>query len=320
MNTKGNLLRPKRLSEIIGQRDIVEIVGVSIKASKIRNKAVGHILLDGMPGLGKTTIAQIISEEMGSEIKYISAPAMKKPKDLVGILLSMSFKDVLFIDEMHRLDKSIQEYLYSAMEDFVIDIVDGEGDSSNAVRLPLQEFTVVGATTHLSLIDSPLRMRFMNVLELKPYSKSESIDIIRKNIKKLGVNLLNCAEELIASVSRGTPRIINNILKNTLDWQVAHNLSEVNESSVSDMLKKIGIHCHGLTDDEVNILGVLSIERSPISLTTLASRCNKRRDSIEKVHEPCLIRLGFLKKNSRGRSITDAGREFIKSLEENKAK
>ncbi|MCT4617701.1 MAG: Holliday junction branch migration DNA helicase RuvB [Candidatus Gracilibacteria bacterium] len=306
--TIDNSLRPKFLDDYVGQSSIKKHLDVSIKSAQIRAQCLGHILFYGPPGLGKTTLSQIISNEMGSNIKITSGPAVEKQADLVSLLTNLEQGDVLFIDEIHRLRPQIEEILYTAMEDFNIDIMVGKGTGATSVRMDLPEFTLIGATTRLSSLSAPLRDRFGNVLKLDFYNSSELSEIILKNAKKLEVPLTDKTAENIAKRSRGTPRIANRLLKIIRDYfTIGKDIS--NEEILNNIFCDLNIDDLGLDSLDKQYLENIyyKFAGGPVGLNTLASAIGEEEDTIEDVVEPYLLQIGFLERTPRGRKITESG-------------
>ncbi|MDD2870600.1 MAG: Holliday junction branch migration DNA helicase RuvB [Candidatus Gracilibacteria bacterium] len=304
----SNILRPLKLEDYVGQESIKKHLSVSIASSKIRGKAMEHILFYGPPGLGKTTLSNIISTEMETNLKSTSGPAIEKQSDLVSILSNLESGDILFIDEIHRLRPQVEEILYTAMEDFEIDIMVGSGTGAQSVKLPLKEFTLVGATTRLSALSSPLRDRFGNVLKLDFYNIDDISLIIHKNASKLDLLFDELILETIAKKSRGTPRIANRLLKivrdyHTIGKQVGHL------ETLETIFKDIGIDELGLDYLDRKYLSTLyeNFNGGPVGLNTLASSIGEEEATLEDVVEPYLLQIGFLERTPRGRKISGAG-------------
>jgi len=299
-------LRPQRLDEYIGQRNVKQRLKISIEAAKVRNEALDHVLLAGPPGLGKTTLAHIIANEMGTNIYVTSGPVIEKQGDLAAILTSLEEGDVLFIDEIHRLGRAIEEILYSAMEDFKLDIMIGKGPSARSIRLDLAPFTLVGATTRSGLIGAPLRNRFGMVLELEFYTPDELKQIIKRSARLLEVKIDDEAAELLASRSRGTPRIANRLLRRVRDLATVDGTGKILSKTVEDAMKIMGIDAEGLDDMDRKILRVLieNYEGGPAGLKAIAASVGIEADTISEVYEPYLLQSGFIVRTNRGRMAT----------------
>ena len=301
-------LRPVRLSDSLGQEKIKTSLGISIKAAKLRNEPLDHILLYGPPGLGKTTLAQILANEMGVNIKISSGPAIEKPGDIAAILNGLKPGDVLFIDEIHRLNRVVEEVLYSAMEDFCIDIMIGKGPAAKSVRMKLPKFTLIGATTRVGMLTAPLRDRFGEIHKLEYYSVEELSHIVMKSAERLDTSLdLDSACEL-ARRSRGTPRIANRLLKRVRDYAIVANNGIITKAITDESLDMLDIDKFGLDATDRKYLETI-IERfngGPVGVETLAASLSEETDTIEDVYEPYLLQLGFIQRTPKGRIATDA--------------
>ncbi len=301
----GNILRPLKLEDYVGQETIKKHLSVSIASSKIRNEALDHILFYGPPGLGKTTLSQIIATEMETNLKSTSGPAIEKQSDLVSILSNLEDGDILFIDEIHRLRPQVEEILYTAMEDYVIDIMVWSGTWAQSVKLPLKEFTLVWATTRLSALSSPLRDRFWNVLKLDFYDENDLSLIIHNNTKKLDLDLWEDVLEIIAKKSRWTPRIANRLLKIVRDYcTIGKDVTCPIE--LDSIFKDIWIDEKGLDYLDRKYLETLysKFNAWPVWLNTLASAIGEEEATLEDVVEPYLLQIGFIERTPRGRKIT----------------
>lgn len=300
-------LRPKRLSEYIGQDKVKETLSIFIEAALARGEALDHMLLYGPPGLGKTTLANIIGAEMGVNVRMTSGPAIERPGDLVSILTNLKPGDVLFIDEIHRLSRNIEEVLYPAMEDFAVDIVLGKGPAARSMRLSLPKFTLVGATTRLALLTSPLRDRFGAVFRLEYYDEAAMTEIVNRSARILGVPIHDEGAVEIATRSRGTPRVANRLLKRARDYAEVRANGEINREVASDAMNILDVDDLGLDDVDRKIMTAI-IEKfggGPVGVDTLAAATSEESDTIMDVYEPYLIQLGFLQRTPRGRVVTE---------------
>ncbi|OGL73839.1 Holliday junction DNA helicase RuvB [Candidatus Uhrbacteria bacterium RIFCSPHIGHO2_02_FULL_60_10] len=300
-------LRPKRLAEFVGQAKLRENLDIFLEAARRRGEPLEHVLFYGPPGLGKTTLAHIIAEEMGVHCRITSGPALERVGDIASILTNLEKGDVLFIDEIHRLNRTIEEVLYPAMEDFALDIVIGKGPSARTVRLDLPRFTLVGATTRLSLLSSPLRDRFGATYHLDFYAPEELSKIIRRSALLLGIQLPDEVADLIALRSRGTPRIANRLLRRVRDFAEVRNNNCLDLLATEAALGMLEIDRHGLDATDRRLLEAVIIKfgGGPVGLQTLAAATSEEMETIETVHEPFLLQLGFLARTPRGRVATD---------------
>jgi len=308
-----NALRPKELKEFVGQKKLRENLGIFIEAAKKRGEPVEHVLLYGPPGLGKTTLAHIIAGEVGANIRTTSGPALERVGDIAAILTNLEPNDVLFVDEIHRMNKVIEEVLYPAMEEFALDIVIGKGPSARTVRLDLPPFTLIGATTRLSLISSPLRDRFGATHKLEFYNNEELSSIVERSAGILNTDIDTEAANLVASRSRGTPRIANRLLKRVRDFAEVKANGKINGAVAESALKMLEIDDLGLDQADRIIIETI-IEKfsgGPVGLQTLAAATSEETETIETVHEPYLIQLGFLQRTPRGRVATPRAYEHI---------
>ena len=298
-----NILRPKTFDEYVGQTGVKENLLVYIKAAKKRGESLDHVLLYGPPGLGKTTLAAIIANEMESNFKQTSGPAIEKPADLASLLTNLAENDVLFIDEIHRLNHSIEEVLYPAMEDHALDYVIGKGPSARSMRIPLPNFTLVGATTKAGMISSPLRDRFGVICKLELYSAEELQTIVSRSAKILGAEIDKESAALIASRCRGTPRIANRILKRVRDFADVMNDGKINKAITEHALEKMDIDKIGLDGVDIKMLKTMieNFKGKPVGLDTLGAVTGEEPDTIEDVYEPYLLQIGFIARTPRGR-------------------
>lgn len=306
METK---LRPQSFGDYIGQERAKSAMQVYIEAAKGRNEPLDHILLYGPAGLGKTTLSNIIANEMGVGIKITSGPAVERAGDMAAVLNSLNEGDILFIDEIHRLNKQIEEVLYSAMEDYALDIMIGKGPSAKSIRVDLPKFTLIGATTRAGLLSKPLRDRFGVILMLELYTKAELERIITRSAGVLQVEILSGAAEEIARRSRGTPRIANRLLKRVRDFAQVRYDGKITDEVARTTLDILEVDRAGLEVSDRRLL-LSMIEKfggGPVGLDTLAASVNEERDTIEEVYEPYLIQLGFIQRTPRGRVITPLG-------------
>ena len=306
-------LRPATLDTYIGQESVKENMRVFIEAAKQRGEALDHVLLYGPPGLGKTTLSNIIANEMGVNIKTTSGPAIERPGDMAAVLNSLNEGDILFIDEIHRLNRMIEEILYPAMEDFVIDIMIGKGPGARSVRLDLPKFTLVGATTRIGLLTAPLRDRFGVVQRLEPYDVNNLKIIIKRSAAVLNVEIDDSGAEEIARRSRGTPRLANRMLKRVRDFAQVRYDGVITEEVAKFALDLLDIDKVGLDQIDRKML-LTMIEKfggKPVGLDTLAASINEDANTIEDVYEPYLMQLGYIQRTPRGRIVTKLGYEHF---------
>lgn len=306
-------LRPRVLSDYIGQTQVKDNLNIILAAAKGRGDPLDHVLLFGPPGLGKTTLAHIIAHEMGSGIKVTSGPAISKAGDLAAIITNLQDGDILFIDEIHRLPKVIEEILYPAMEDFALDIVLGKGPSAQILRLDLPKFTLIGATTRYNLISSPLRDRFGATFRLDFYNPEEISEIIKRSSQILNMDIADEARSEVASRSRATPRIANRILKRVRDYAQVKGNGQATLDLTKSALDLMAIDAHGLDDLDRKLLYVLveNFNGGPVGLSTLAASVQEEADTIEEIFEPYLMQLGFLSRTAKGRVATPRAYEYL---------
>ena len=306
-------IRPENLDEYIGQTEIKENLRVFIKSALMRGDSLDHVLLYGPPGLGKTTLAYIIANELGSNIKTASGPSIEKSGDLAAILSTLEEGDVLFIDEIHRMPRFVEEILYSAMEDFYLDIVVGTDGSSRNIKINLPKFTLVGATTRAGDLSSPLRDRFGIVSKLNYYNEEELYQIIKRTSRVLDTPITDEAARTLASRSRGTPRIANRLFKRIRDFALVYGDGIVNEELLDGSLTRLKVDKTGLDETDHHLLMAI-IERfngGPVGLEALASSIGEEASTIEDVYEPFLLQQGYLKRTPRGRVVTDKTYEYL---------
>lgn len=306
-------LRPRRLDDYIGQDRVRENLEVSISAARQRGDALDHVLLYGPPGLGKTTLAYVVANELGVPIRTTSGPVIEKPGDLAGILSGLQAREVLFIDEIHRLAPQIEEILYPAMEDCELDIVIGQGPGARSVKVPIERFTLIGATTRAGLLTAPLRARFGIVQRLDFYAAADIEEIVRRSARILEVPLDGDAAGEIARRSRGTPRIANRLLRRVRDFAQVRADGRITPAVADAALKLLEVDAHGFDDVDRRLLMTI-IEKfggGPVGLTSLAAATSEEPDAIEDIHEPFLIQLGFLERTPRGRMATARAYEYF---------
>ncbi|MDE2311557.1 MAG: Holliday junction branch migration DNA helicase RuvB [Patescibacteria group bacterium] len=306
-------LRPVNLDEYVGQAAVKENLRIVMQAAKQRGETLEHLLFYGPPGLGKTTLALIIAREMGVNIKITSGPAIERAGDLASLLTNLNQGDVLFIDEIHRLNKVVEEVLYPAMEDYALDIVLGKGPGARSIRMDLPKFTLIGATTRIGLISSPLRDRFGATWRLEYYTPEELQQIIQRSAKILGAKIETQASLKLAQRSRLTPRIANRLVKRVRDFAQVNGHDTITETVVNDALKLLEVDELGLDKNDRRILEALvhKFSGSPVGLSTLAAATGEEEDTITDVHEPFLIRLGLITRTPKGRQATTAAYQHL---------
>lgn len=311
--TIDNTIRPETIDEYVGQTDVKENIKIFVQAAKMRNEALDHVLLYGPPGLGKTTLAFIIAHELGTNIKTASGPSIEKSGDLAAILSSLEPGDVLFIDEIHRMPRYIEEILYPAMEDFSLDIIVGSEGNSRNIKIELPPFTLVGATTRAGDLSSPLRDRFGITSKLQFYTIEELTDIIKRTARVLDVKIDDNAAVELAKRSRGTPRIANRLFKRVRDFAIVKGNGTVNLDITTEALAKLKVDNLGLdnTDHELLLAIINKFNGGPVGVEALSSSIGEEVTTIEDVYEPYLLQMGLLKRTSRGRIVTDKAYELL---------
>ena len=311
-------IRPLSLDEYIGQSAIKEKIKIFIEAAKMRGEALDHVLLYGPPGLGKTTMAGVIAAEMGTKIKVTSGPAIERPGDIAAILNNLQHGDILFIDEIHRMSRQVEEVLYSAMEDYCIDIVVGKGPAAKSIRLTLPKFTLIGATTRAGMLSSPLRDRFGIIQRLEYYTKEELGQIVQRSATILDTSITKEAALRVAVCSRGTPRIANRLLKRVRDIALIKYDNHIDEAVCEKALALLNIDPNGLDDIDRRIITAIALQfkGGPVGLDTLAAAIGEERDTLEDVYEPYLIQQGYMQRTPRGRMLSPKAYEVfdLKSL------
>lgn len=313
IQTEDPALRPRNLDEYIGQRAVVDNLKVYIQAAKKRGDAMDHVLLAGPPGLGKTSLAHIIAEELGVEIRPTSGPILERGGDLAAILNSLQPREVLFIDEIHRMNRAVEEVLYSAMEDFRIDVMLGQGPGAQSVSLPLPPFTLIGATTRAGLLTRPLRDRFQIQFQMEFYQPEELSVIITKSAERLGVSLTTDASLELAKRSRGTPRVANRMLRRARDFAQVEGDGTITLDLTKFALERLGIDEVGLDSTDRKILLTIAdkFDGGPVGLNNLSTALGEESDTISEKYEPFLIMKGFIQRTQQGRVITARGRQHI---------
>ena len=302
-------LRPSKLTEFIGQKDIIDNLKVSLEAARKRKEPMEHVLLSGPPGLGKTSLAHIIAHEMGTRITTTSGPAISRPGDLVGVLTNLEKGDILFIDEIHRLSNTVEEYIYPAMENFEIDVIMDKGPYAKTYKFNLKPFTLIGATTRAGLLTAPLRSRFGIFHHLDFYEADDLVRIIIRSAKILNIQIEKIAAEEIARRSRGSPRVANRLLRRVRDWAQVKKDGRITMEATEEALKSHGVDGMGLDNVDRKVINVIyeSFGGGPVGIESIAATLNEEPDTIVDIVEPFLLKIGFLKRTPRGRELTQKG-------------
>jgi len=306
-------LRPRFISEFIGQEKIIENLLVFIKSAKKRKEPLDHVILSGPPGLGKTCLAEVIANELEVGFKITSGPAIERAGDLAAILTNLEDFDVLFVDEIHRLSRGVEEILYPAMEDYKLDIIIGKGPSAKSIRIDIAPFTIIGATTRIGLVASPLRERFGVNLRLDYYNEKSIIKIIRRSAGIFGIDITDKGSKVIAGRSRGTPRIANRLLRRVRDYALMYSNNLIDDQIAEKALSRLDIDKLGLDVVDKKILNtlVLKFDGGPVGVGTIAASIGEEADTIEDVYEPYLLQLGFVKRTSKGRVATNLAYRYM---------
>jgi holliday junction DNA helicase RuvB len=308
-------LRPRSLADFVGQQRVKDQLAISLEAAKARGEALDHVLLVGPPGLGKTSLAFIVREELGVGIRTVAGPALERKGDMAAILTGLEDRDVLFVDEIHRLNRAVEEILYPALEDFRLDIVVGQGPAARTLTLDLPPFTLIGATTRTGLLTTPLRDRFGMTFRLEYYERHELATIVRRSARILGVQIEDDAAEEIAARSRGTPRIANRILRRVRDVAQVRHAGVVTTPVAAEALTLLEVDAEGLERTDRELLRAIAEKfgGGPVGLSTLAVSLGEEPDTIEDVYEPYLLQLGFIQRTPRGRIVTELGRAHVRA-------
>jgi Holliday junction DNA helicase RuvB len=307
-------LRPRTLDDYIGQERVRANLQVSIAAARQRSEALDHVLLYGPPGLGKTTLAYVIGHELGVAVRATSGPVLERPGDLAAILTSLGEREVLFIDEIHRMSPAIEEILYPAMEDYELDIIIGQGPGARSIKVPLQKFTLIGATTRAGLLTSPLRSRFGIVHRLDFYTEADLREIISRSARILSVPIVDAASAELARRSRGTPRIANRLLRRVRDFAQVRAEGAITEKVAADALELLEVDEHGIDEVDRKLLRTIidKFGGGPVGVNSLAAAISEEKDAIEDIYEPFLIQIGFLDRTPRGRVATPLAYKYFK--------
>lgn len=306
-------LRPHSIKDYIGQEEVKKNLAIFMNATKKRGESLEHILIHGPPGLGKTTLANIIAHEMGVNIKVTSGPALEKQGDVASIITNLRDKDILFIDEIHRLRPAVEEVLYTAMEDFGLDLIIGKGPSARTMRLSLPKFTLIGATTKMSMLSSPLRDRFGSLIHLNFYDTENIKKIIQRSAGILNCKIEDKAALLLAGCARQTPRIANRLLRRVRDFADYYEKDSIDETTVNESLESLGIDVLGLDGIDRNILDTIisKFRGGPVGLNTISAAVSEEENTVEEIYEPFLLKLGFLERTPRGRVATPRAYEHL---------